>query len=132
SKNERLQQKYFPMELRSEALISLKKKEVSIDSLLKSENPLPAMKSTVFEFEYSLQDYELKVGALPPKVLGRTHHLLKDVTYDLAKWDGEVCRFYQVMRHEVQHVKNVREIMGCKGGHHFTRGKNDDISVYVN
>lgn len=131
-KNERLRQKYFPMELREEALVSLKSKEPTMEALLKKSESLSAMKSAAFEFEYSLQEYDLKVAPLPPKVLGRTHHLLKDITYDLSKWDGKICRFYQVMRHEVQHIKNVREIMDCGGNHHFARGKNDDISVYVN
>lgn len=132
NKSEKLRTKFFPMELREEALISLKRKEPSIEYTLKSNEPLPALKSAVFEFEYSLEEYMLKIGALPQGVLGRTHHLLKNVTYDLSKWDGRVCRFYQVMRHEVQHVKNVREIIGCGGEHHFVRGKNDDISAYVN
>lgn len=132
NKSEKLRSKYFPMELREEALLSLKRKEPTVVKLLKSAEPLPALKSTVFEFEYSLEEYVLKIGVLPPGVLGRTHHLLKNVTYDLTKWDKNVCRFYQVMRHEVQHVKNVREIIGCQGEHHFVRGKNDDLSAYVN
>lgn len=132
TKNEKQKVKYFPMELRKEAYTSLKRKEASVESLLKSSEPLPAMQSAVFEFEYSLEEYKLKSGSLPPKVLGRTHHFNKDVTYDLSKWDGSVCRFYQVMRHEVQHVKNVREIYNCRGRHHFVKNHNDDISVYVN
>lgn len=132
NKSEKLRTKYFPMELRREALQSLKRKEPSVESMLKSSDPLPALKSAVFEFEYSLEEYMLKIGTLPQGVLGRTHHLLKDVTYDLTKWDGRVCRFYQVMRHEVQHVRNVRESISCGGEHHFVRGKNDDLSAYVN
>jgi hypothetical protein len=126
------EQYLLPMELYSRTYEGLKAKEKLIQTLLESKDPLPAMKSTTFEMEYPLGDYHLNAYGLGPNVLGLTNHLKKIVVYDLDKWDGSVCRFYEVMRHETQHVRNRRKQLACKGNHHFRFGNNDERSTYLN
>jgi hypothetical protein len=131
--SEKLQRSHLPAELFSRIYEGLRTKEPSIEILLQSGEPLTAMKSVAFEFEYHLGEYQLKSHPIPkPNVLAFAHHGKKEVVYDLQKWDGTVCRFYEVMRHEVQHVRNRRQQISCHGKHHFRYGNNDDRSAYLN
>ena len=123
----------LPMELYSRTFSGLKAKEKSMEILLQSNEPLTAMKSTSFEMEYPLGDYKLHSYPISKgNVLAITDHLKKIVVYDLDKWDGSLCRFYEVMRHEIQHVRNFRKRMACKHRHHFSRGNHDERSTYLN
>jgi hypothetical protein len=125
----------LPMELHPDVYYGLKKKELNTDKLLNQRVLNLAMKSTAFEFEYGLGEYVLRSGPLPPNVLGQTHHLFKTITYDVEKYDGRICRFYQVMRHEIQHVRNWREKDSCSqknNTHHFKKNNHDEISTYLN
>lgn len=122
----------LPMELYARTYEGLKSKEKLIQTFLQSKDPLPAMKSTTFEMEYPLEEYQLNAHPLNPNVLAITHHLKKIIVYDLDKWDGSVCRFYEVMRHETQHVRNRRKQLACNGNHHFRAGNNDERSTYLN
>ncbi len=126
------EQYLLPMELYARTYEGLKAKEKFVQTLLESKEPLPAMKSTTFEMEYPLGEYHLNAYGLDPNVLGLTNHLKKIVVYDLDKWDGSVCRFYEVMRHETQHVRNRRKQLACKGNHHFRYDNNDERSTYLN
>jgi hypothetical protein len=122
----------LPMELYQRTFEGLKRKENSIDVLLRHGQPELALKSTVFEMEYGLGEYQLEVKPIPrPNVLATTHHLKKMITYDLDKWDGSLCRFYQVVRHEVQHVRNNRKQRECVK-HHFHSGNNNERVTYLN
>ncbi len=131
--SEKIQREHLPAELFDRTYEGLKAKEQSIELLLQSGEPLPAMKSAAFEFEYQLGDYQLKAQSIPqPNVLAYAHHVRKEIVYDLQKWDGTVCRFYELMRHEVQHIRNRRQQISCQGKHHFRYGNNDDRSAYLN
>ena len=121
-----------PMELYPRTYEGFKYKEKNIKTLLENKAPLPAMKSTTFEMEYPLGEYQLLSYPLDPGVLAITHHVKKIVVYDMDKWDGSVCRFYEVMRHETQHVRNRRKQLACKGKHHFRAGNNDERATYLN
>lgn len=125
----------LPMELNTNVYYGLRKKELIMDKLLNQRVLDLAMKSTSFEFEYGLGEYVLKSGELPPNVLGQTDHLFKTITYDPEKYDGKICRYYQVMRHEIQHVRNWREKDSCREKsqtHHFRKNNYDEISTYLN
>lgn len=123
----------LPMELYSRTYLGLKSKEKAIETLLQSNEPLTAMKSTSFEMEYPLGEYHLLAQPIAKSnVLATTDHTNKLVTYDLNKWDGSVCRFYEVMRHETQHVRNYRKRQACQHRHHFSKGNHDERSTYLN
>lgn len=123
----------LPMELHDRTYKGLALKANPIEMLLRSDDPLTAMKSTAFEIEYSLGEYQLMSYPLPKaNVLAITHHLKKIIVYDLNKWDGDVCRFYEVMRHEIQHVRNFRMRSSCNQRHHFVKGNHDERSTYLN
>ena len=127
-----IQRHLLPMELYQRTFEGLKRKENPIDVLLRNGQPELALKSTVFEIEYGLGEYQLEVKPIPrANVLATTHHLKKMITYDLEKWDGGLCRFYQVMRHEVQHVRNMRRQKECVS-HHFTTGNHNERATYLN
>lgn len=128
-----VQQYLLPMELYSRTYEGLKIKEKNIGILLQSQEPLPAMKSASFEMEYPLGEYQLMAEQIAKSnTLATTDHLRKLITYDLDKWNGNVCRFYEVMRHEIQHVRNYRKRVACKKRHHFDRGNHDERSTYLN
>jgi hypothetical protein len=127
-----IQRHLLPMELYQRTFEGLKRKENPIEVLLRNGQPEMALKSTVFEIEYGLGEYQLEVKPiLRANVLATTHHLKKMITYDLEKWDGSLCRFYQVMRHEVQHVRNIRRQRECIS-HHFTTGNHNERATYLN
>lgn len=128
-----VQRYLLPMELYSRSYEGLKAKDKTIGVLLQSNEPLTAMKSVSFEMEYPLGEYHLVAESIAKSnTLATTDHLKKLITYDLDKWDGTVCRFYEVMRHETQHVRNFRKRQACKFRHHFDRGNHDERSTYLN
>lgn len=123
----------LPMNLFDRTFDGFKKKESAIkDHLLKKET-LSAMKSAIFEMEYPLEEYKLvPMKITRPNVLATTDSNLKQIEYDVDKWDGTLCRFYQIMRHEVQHVRNRRRIDSCQKSHHFRVSNHNERTTYMN